>query len=64
MRTAHVTGARQDLPLGTAYTVWTGIGAAGSVLLGILLFGESAAPLRLFFIGLIVAGLAGLRYTS
>lgn len=56
--------AMQELPLGTAYTVWTGIGAVGSVLLGILLFGEPAAPLRLFFAGLIVAGIAGLRYVG
>lgn len=61
---ALLSRAMQDLPLGTAYTVWTGIGAVGSVLLGILLFGEPAAPLRLFFIGLIVAGIAGLRYAS
>ncbi|HEX5419306.1 MAG TPA: quaternary ammonium compound efflux SMR transporter SugE [Gammaproteobacteria bacterium] len=54
----------RSLPLGTAYAVWTGIGAVGSVILGILLFGESAAPGRLICIGLIVAGIVGLRLTS
>lgn len=57
-------GALKSLPLGTAYTVWTGIGAVGSVLLGILLFRESADPARLICIGLIVAGIAGLKFLA
>ncbi len=49
------------LPVGTAYAVWTGIGAIGTAALGILLFGESAEALRLACIGLIVAGILGLK---
>lgn len=56
--------AMRDLPLGTAYTVWTGIGAVGAVIFGIMMFGESAAPLRLVCIGLIVIGIVGLRLTE
>lgn len=52
------------LPVGTAYAVWTGIGAIGTALLGILLFGESAEALRLACIGLIVAGILGLKFLS
>lgn len=52
----------RTLPLGTAYAVWTGIGAVGTVIIGILRFGESASPFRLFCVGLIVAGLVGLRF--
>jgi quaternary ammonium compound-resistance protein SugE len=51
----------RTLPVGTAYAIWTGIGAAGTAILGIVLFGESAAPLRLLCIALIVAGVAGLK---
>jgi quaternary ammonium compound-resistance protein SugE len=54
----------RTLPLGTAYTIWTGIGAVGSVLLGILLFRESTDPARLICIGLIVTGIVGLKYFS
>jgi len=53
--------ALRELPLGTAYAVWTGIGTAGTVLLGIILLGEPADALRLACIGLIIAGVAGLR---
>jgi quaternary ammonium compound-resistance protein SugE len=53
--------ALKTLPLGTAYAVWTGIGAVGTALLGIWLFGEPAAALRLACIGLIVAGIVGLK---
>ena len=53
-----------DLPIGTAYAVWTGIGAVGTALLGIVLFGESASPARLLCIGLILAGIAGLKLLS
>jgi quaternary ammonium compound-resistance protein SugE len=51
----------RTLPVGTAYAIWTGIGAAGTAILGILLFGESAAPMRLLCIALIVAGVVGLK---
>ena len=51
-------------PIGTAYAVWTGIGAVGTALLGIVLFGESASPARLLCIGLILAGIAGLKLLS
>ncbi|HKX26706.1 MAG TPA: multidrug efflux SMR transporter, partial [Blastocatellia bacterium] len=53
--------ALKSLPLGTAYTVWTGIGAVGAVVLGILLFGESADFRRLICIALIVGGIIGLK---
>jgi len=56
--------ATKKLPLGTAYAVWTGIGAVGAVTLGIVLFGESAQPLRLLCVGLIVVGILGLKLTS
>jgi quaternary ammonium compound-resistance protein SugE len=52
------------IPLGTAYAVWTGIGTVGTVLLGILLFNEPVEALRLTCIGLIVAGVVGLRVLS
>src|SRR3712207_516456 len=53
--------ALKALPLGTAYAVWTGVGTIGTAILGIALFGESAAAARLACIGLIVAGIAGLK---
>ena len=53
--------AMKHLPVGTAYAVWTGIGTVGTVILGIVLLGDSAAPLRLACVGLIVIGIAGLR---
>lgn len=56
--------ALKHLPIGTAYAVWTGIGAVGTALLGILLFGESASPARLACIALILAGIAGLKLLS
>jgi quaternary ammonium compound-resistance protein SugE len=56
--------AMRDLPLGTAYAVWTGIGAVGTVLVGILAFGESADALRLLCIALIVTGIAGLKLVT
>lgn len=52
------------LPLGTAYAVWTGIGAVGTALCGILLFGESREAARLVSMGLIVAGIVGLKLLS
>ena len=59
-----LAAAVRSLPLGTAYAVWTGIGAVGTAALGIALFGESASPARLACIALIVAGLVGLKLTS
>jgi len=56
--------AVRTLPLGTAYAVWTGIGTAGAVLLGIVLFNEPATLARLFFVGLIVAGILGLKLVT
>jgi quaternary ammonium compound-resistance protein SugE len=53
--------ATRSLPLGTAYAVWTGIGSVGTVALGIILFGESATFSRLACLGLIVAGILGLK---
>ena len=52
------------LPVGTAYAVWTGIGAIGTAILGIILFGESKEIIRLFFIFLIIVGLVGLKIYS
>ena len=49
------------LPAGTAYSVWVGIGSVGVTMLGIVLFGESASPVRLLCIGLILAGVIGLK---
>jgi len=56
--------AVRTLPLGTAYAVWTGIGTTGTALLGILLFREPATVARLLCIGLIVAGIIGLKLVS
>ncbi len=53
--------ALRTLPLGTAYAVWTGVGTIGTALLGIALFGEAATAGRLVCIGLIVAGIVGLK---
>ncbi|MGD9920620.1 MAG: quaternary ammonium compound efflux SMR transporter SugE [Pseudorhodoplanes sp.] len=56
--------ALKHLPVGTAYAVWTGIGAVGTVVLGIALFGEPATVLRLACVGLIVAGIVGLKLVT
>ncbi len=56
--------AVQTLPVGTAYAVWTGIGAAGTVLIGIFVFKEPATFLRLFFLFTLVASLVGLKVVS
>jgi quaternary ammonium compound-resistance protein SugE len=56
--------ALKTLPIGTAYAVWTGIGAVGTAALGIILFGEAASVLRLASIGLIVAGIIGLKLVT
>ena len=53
--------ALRDLPVGTAYAVWTGVGAVGTAALGIMLFGDPATLPRLASIGLILAGIAGLK---
>ena len=54
----------KNLPVGSAYAVWTGIGAVGTAILGIILFGESKEFARIFFIFLIVIGIVGLRIFS
>jgi quaternary ammonium compound-resistance protein SugE len=54
----------KTLPVGSAYAVWTGIGAVGTAVLGIILFGESKELIRLFFIFLIIVGIIGLRIFS
>lgn len=54
----------RSLPLGTAYTVWTGIGAIGSVLVGIVVMGESKDPVRLLCLLLILSGIVGLKLAS
>jgi quaternary ammonium compound-resistance protein SugE len=56
--------ALRALPVGTAYAVWVGIGAAGVAVVGIVLFGDSASPLRLGCIALIIAGVAGLKLSE
>jgi len=56
--------AQKDIPMGTAYAVWTGIGAAGTFVLGVLLFDEAASLARIFFVGLILAGIIGLKLAS
>ena len=56
--------AMRTLPVGTAYAVWTGIGAVGAVILGIVLFGEPVTLARSGCVGLIVTGLIGLKLTA
>jgi quaternary ammonium compound-resistance protein SugE len=56
--------AVQELPVGTAYAVWTGIGAVGTASVGIVRFDEPATPARVAFIGLIVVGIVGLHLAS
>ncbi len=56
--------AQKTIPMGTAYAVWTGIGAVGTFVLGLLLFSEPATLARFFFVGLIVAGIVGLKLVS
>jgi quaternary ammonium compound-resistance protein SugE len=56
--------AVRTLPLGTAYAIWTGIGTVGTVILGMLLFGDPIQPLRLACIALILSGVAGLKLFS
>jgi quaternary ammonium compound-resistance protein SugE len=56
--------ALRSLPFGTAYAIWTGIGAAGSIIVGMLVFSESADPMRILCLTLIVAGMVGLKLNS
>lgn len=56
--------AMKSLPVGTAYAIWVGVGAVGTVILGIVLFQEPVNPLRLVSVGLILAGLVGLKLAS
>lgn len=56
--------AQQTLPIGTAYAVWTGIGAVGTVLMGILVFKEPATFWRLFFITTLICSIIGLKFVS
>ena len=56
--------AMKELPLGTAYAIWTGVGAVDTVIAGIILFGESMALFRLASVALIIAGLAGLKVST
>jgi quaternary ammonium compound-resistance protein SugE len=59
-----LTQAMKQIPIGTAYAVWTGIGAMGVAVLGIVLFNDSASPARLACVALIVAGVIGLKLAS
>jgi quaternary ammonium compound-resistance protein SugE len=61
---ALLARAVRDLPIGTAYAVWTGIGAVGTASLGIVLFDEPATSARLFFLAVIVGGIVGLHLVS
>lgn len=56
--------AMKQLPLGTAYAIWTGIGAVGTVIAGVVLFGESVALMRLGSVALIICGLIGLKMST
>lgn len=56
--------AMKSLPLGTAYAIWTGIGAVGAFILGIIILGEAATPMRIGSALLIVAGMVGLKLAS
>jgi quaternary ammonium compound-resistance protein SugE len=59
-----LTQAMKTIPVGTAYAIWTGIGAVGVTIAGIVLFSESISPARLACIGVVVAGIIGLKLTS
>lgn len=56
--------ALKTLPLGTSYAIWTGIGTVGTVILGMLWFGEAVSMMKLLFIALILIGMIGLKVTS
>ena len=59
-----ITVPLKSLPFGVVYAVWTGIGAAGSVIIGMIAFGESADPLRAACLALIIAGMVGLKLAT
>lgn len=59
-----LTKAVESIPIGTAYAVWTGIGAFGTIMLGIFLYSEPAGMLRLFFLFTLVASIIGLKLVS
>jgi quaternary ammonium compound-resistance protein SugE len=61
---ALLSWSMRTLPLGTAYTVWTGIGAVGAFVVGIVVLGETASPLRVLAAGLIVTGLVLMKLSS
>jgi quaternary ammonium compound-resistance protein SugE len=56
--------ALKDIPIGTAYAVWTGIGAAGTALIGILIYKEPATALRLFFLATLIGSVIGLKFAT
>lgn len=56
--------ATRDIPLGTAYAVWTGIGVLGTVIIGIVMFNDPLSPLRLLFLVLLIAAVIGLKAVS
>jgi len=56
--------AQKTIPIGTAYAIWTGIGAVGTFIIGIYFFGDSASFWRFFFMGLIIVGILGLKLVS
>jgi quaternary ammonium compound-resistance protein SugE len=60
----YLSQATKVLPIGTAYTIWTGIGAAGAVILGIVLFGEPKTLLRFVFLAFVITGIIGLKVTA
>ncbi|GAA0694461.1 multidrug efflux SMR transporter [Marinobacterium maritimum] len=59
-----LTRAMASIPLGTAYAIWTGIGAVGTVLIGMVWFGDPTSALRLFFLALLLCSLVGLKLVS
>ncbi|MEP6503791.1 MAG: quaternary ammonium compound efflux SMR transporter SugE [Betaproteobacteria bacterium] len=61
---ALLSFALRTLPMGTGYAVWTGIGAAGTAIVGIAVLGDSAAPMRILCLALILAGVVGLRLVA
>jgi len=61
---ALMSFALRSLPFGTAYAIWTGIGAAGSIIVGMVIFSEPTDPIRIICLTLIVAGMVGLKLSS
>jgi len=59
-----LTRAARDLPIGSAYAVWVGIGAVGATVLGVVIYGEPMSPARGLFLGLVVLGILGLKITT